>query len=91
MHFANDKRKATCNKCGVVSEGSAGCSHASCGGFFVITKAVPTFDVESSLKGYSEPEWGPCGYDNLASITAARSVIRNLRALPPTTHIYRIC
>lgn len=49
-----------------------------------------TFEVELSLKGYSEPEFGPCGYENLESVTAARNVIRNLRALPPATHIYRI-
>lgn len=37
-HFANDKRMATCNKCGATSQGAAGCSHASCGGIFIIAK-----------------------------------------------------
>lgn len=37
-HFANDKSPAVCSKCGTVSNGSAGCSHASCGGFFVAPK-----------------------------------------------------
>jgi hypothetical protein len=30
---------AVCKKCGALQKGAAGCSHASCGGIFVIRKA----------------------------------------------------